>query len=193
MSNLAVRDILAVHLPEPSLIADVTWGIGNFWLTELLERHEVIGSDLRDTGDIVADCRRLPYRGGWFDAVCLDPPWGNISTRPRGGGMEDRFQLQPQSLDDLLALYRDGIAEGARVLRAGGIMIVKCQDFVFSNKKRWLSLWVPIYGNRAGLRPLDQRVQISPGKPNLMWHQKGQKHLRSRHTVFWALRKDKQC
>jgi len=63
--------ILALHVPEGSLIADVTWGKGVFWRNVEPDRYTVRGTDLL-TG---VDCRNLPYKDGSIDCVVLDPPY----------------------------------------------------------------------------------------------------------------------
>lgn len=55
--------ILALHVPEGSRIADVTYGGGVFWRNVDLSKYDLVPSDIA-TG---IDCRTLPYEDESFD------------------------------------------------------------------------------------------------------------------------------
>src|SRR5215207_2805151 len=63
--------ILALYVPEGSLVADVTHGKGVFWKRVLKDAYDVRTTDLRDG----IDCRKLPYGDTTFDSVVFDPPY----------------------------------------------------------------------------------------------------------------------
>jgi len=63
--------ILALHVPDGSKIADVTYGNGVFWRNIDLSKYELVTSDIA-TG---IDCRNLPYQNESFDVLVLDPPY----------------------------------------------------------------------------------------------------------------------
>ena len=63
--------ILSLHVPNGSKIADVTFGKGIFWKNVNLNNYNLFPSDI-STG---FDCRELPYQNESFDAVILDPPY----------------------------------------------------------------------------------------------------------------------
>ena len=63
--------ILDLHVPAGSRVADVTFGTGVFWKNVDLSKYELIASDIA-TG---IDCRKLPYENESLDAVVLDPPY----------------------------------------------------------------------------------------------------------------------
>ena len=63
--------ILALHVPKGSTVADVTWGKGVFWQDVPKSAYKVLPSDLK-TG---VDCRALPYPSESVDCVVLDPPY----------------------------------------------------------------------------------------------------------------------
>lgn len=79
-------DILDLHVPIGSKVADVTFGQGAFWRAIPQESYEVTASDLdaksegipeRFIGKVATsvDCRKLPYEDASFDCVVLDPPY----------------------------------------------------------------------------------------------------------------------
>src|SRR5580658_8941359 len=76
--------ILALHVPEGAIIADVTFGTGVFWRDVGRGRYRLIASDLDRSARFLTaaaaaglpclpgvDCRRLPYGDGSLDAVVL--------------------------------------------------------------------------------------------------------------------------
>ena len=90
------------------------------------------------------DCRNLPYGNGEIDCVVLDPPYmhspgGTAHTghraferhyRNNGTGNRTRRKYH----EAVLSLYEDAGAEAHRVLRDRGVLVVKCQDEVCSNR-----------------------------------------------------------
>ncbi len=63
--------ILALHVPEGSSVADVTYGNGVFWRNIPPDKYNLLATDLK-TG---VDCRHLPYHAASMDCVVLDPPY----------------------------------------------------------------------------------------------------------------------
>ena len=64
-------DILRLHVPRGSKVADVTYGKGVFWKEVDPTLYTLLASDLK-TG---VDCRKLPYEDASIDSVVLDPPY----------------------------------------------------------------------------------------------------------------------
>lgn len=63
--------VLGLHVPRGSVIADVTYGKGVFWRKVPADAYELRATDLQ-TG---VDCRDLPYDDRSIDCVVLDPPY----------------------------------------------------------------------------------------------------------------------
>ena len=63
--------ILALHVPKGSRIADVTWGKGVFWKNVSDDDYDLLATDI-STG---VDCRNLPYEDTSLDCIVLDPPY----------------------------------------------------------------------------------------------------------------------
>ena len=133
-------DILRLYVPGGSKIADITFGQGVFWKKVEKGLYKVRPSDIR----LGIDCRALPYSNAEFDCVVFDPPYMHT---PGGTAHQNHqnFELyyvnngaswRRNSHEAVLDLYFRGCAEAHRVLRLGGILIVKCQDEVCANKQR---------------------------------------------------------
>ena len=177
--------ILHLHVPVGSKIVDVTYGNGVFWKNVDLSEYELLPSDIASG----VDCRALPYADGSLDAVVLDPPYMEGLLRPNrehkaGGGSFSAFReyysngdersLGPKWHAAVTDLYFKAGTEAYRVLKANGIMIVKCQDEVSANHQ-WLThveiinhyeqlgfytkdLFVIVRQNRAGITRLKKQV-----------------------------------
>ena len=141
--------ILELHVPNGARIADVTYGTGVFWKNVDLSKYELIPSDLA----VGVDCRALPYDSESIDAIVLDPPYMEGLLRSNkehkaGNGAYAAFREYYANGDEASGgpkwhaavsdLYYRAGAEAFRVLKDGGVMIVKCQDEVSANRQ-WLT------------------------------------------------------
>ena len=128
-------DILRLHVPRGSRVADVTYGKGAFWKEVDPAHCTLLASDLK-TG---VDCRSLPYEARSIDCVVLDPPYmeglfRRSVTQLAGRGSHASFREHygssaattngPRYHAAVLSLYIEAAVEARRVLREGGILIV---------------------------------------------------------------------
>ena len=141
--------ILELHVPKGAKIADVTYGKGVFWRNVPKDEYELKATDI----SMGVDCRELPYYDGEVDCVVLDPPYMEGFFRRSkehfaGNGTHSSFRNHysngngietteggPKYHNAVLDLYFKASTEAYRVLRKGGIFIVKCQDEVSANKQ----------------------------------------------------------
>ncbi len=187
--------ILALHVPEGSTIADVTYGGGVFWREVDLTKYKLLPSDIA-TG---VDCRKLPYDSESIGGVVLDPPYmegffRRANDHKAGAGTHAAFRNYYSNGDELpeptakwhaavLDLYVKAGQEAHRVLRNDGILIVKCQDEVSANRQ-WLT-HVEIINAYAemGFYCKDLFVIIRQNKPGIS-RLKKQVHARKNHSYF---------
>jgi hypothetical protein len=113
-------------------VLDPTYGRGLWWTS--FTPDDLVTSDL-STG---VDFRDLPWPDGEFDAVAYDPPYVAPGGRATTGlpDLFDRYGLMaaPGTPPLLQEMIDAGLRECARVLRPGGYLLVKCQDYVSSGK-----------------------------------------------------------
>ena len=133
--------LMALHVSDGATVADVTHGRGNFWKRVPNGKYDVKATDLADG----VDCRKLPYGDETIDAEVHDPPYVAGFFRPRkvGAAYQDfthRYSANfsedgPRYHDGVLALYRDAAKEACRVLKPGGVLVLKCQDEVHAGRQ----------------------------------------------------------
>lgn len=186
--------ILKLHVPEGSKIADVTYGGGVFWRNVDLSRYKLIPSDIGSG----VDCRSLPYEAASLDALVLDPPYmegllrGNQDHKA-GGGTHKAFRAYYSNGDERSAgpkwhaavrdLYFKAGAEAFRVLRDLGVMIVKCQDEVSANRQWLTHVEIINHYESLGFYTKDLFVVVRQNKAGITRLLK-QVHARKNHSYF---------
>ena len=189
------QQILSLHVPEGSRIADVTYGMGAFWRGIDTSKYEFFPSDIK-TG---IDARSLPYKDCYLDALVLDPPYmeglyRNTEDKMAGGGSHKHFrecysnaQATPNGTlryhDQVVDMYMLCALESSRVLKMGGVFIVKCQDEVSSNRQKLTHVEL-IYGfEKMGFYCKDLFVLTRSNHPVISRLNK-QVHARKNHSYF---------
>jgi hypothetical protein len=187
--------ILDLHVPKGAVIADVTYGKGVFWQRVRLEDYVVLASDLQ-TG---VDATALPYGDESLDALVLDPPYmeglfRRDTNHMAGGGTHAAFRAHysdgkarngngPKWHDAVLDLYYRAGAEARRVLRCGGVFIVKCQDEVSANRQRLTHIELITRFEEDDFYCKDLFVVVRANRPGLS-RVKKQVHARKNHSYF---------
>lgn len=187
--------VLRLHVPPGSVVADVTHGRGVFWKNVPEGLYDLRATDI-STG---TDCRDLPYGDGSMDCVVLDPPYMEGLLRPgkarAGAGTHAEFRRRygptrppaepgaPKWHAAVLDLYVGAGREAHRVIRPGGTLITKCQDEVSANRQ-WLT-HVEIINAYAemGFYAKDLFVVVRSNRPHVAG-MKRQLHARKNHSYF---------
>jgi len=192
--------ILALHVPIGSVVADVTWGKGVFWRNVPDGLYKVKATDIA----MGVDCRNLPYDDGSIDCVVLDPPYMEGFYRKQaeqkaGSGTYASFRESYSNGNEVnedekntgakkwhaavTDMYFRAGSEAYRVLRKGGVLIVKCQDEV-SAGKQWLT-HVEIINEyeRTGFYTKDLFIVVRNNRPAVS-RLKNQVHARKNHSYF---------
>lgn len=193
--------VLALHVPVGSTVADITYSSGVFWRKVDLNQYTLLPSDIK-TG---TDCRNLPYSDDSLDAVVFDPPYMEGFYRRQqehlaGDGSHSAFRRyysngaasEHETLkyhDRVVDMYMTTGFEARRVLKKGGVFIVKCQDEVSANRQKLTHVEI-IYGyEKMGFYCKDIFVLTRTNKPVVSKLVK-QEHSRKNHSYFLVFIKE---
>lgn len=192
-------EILSLHVPIGSVVADVTFGKGVFWKKVEARRYRLQATDLK-TG---VDCCKLPYEAGSLDCVVLDPPYMEGLFRKTkghlaGAGSHQSFREHysngeatehgPKYHQAVLDLYFRAGREAFRVLRSRGILIVKCQDEVSANIQHLTHVEIISEYEALGFYTKDLFVLVRSNRPGIS-RLKKQVHARKNHSYFLVFAK----
>ena len=187
-------DVLSLHVPEGSVVADVTYGMGVFWRNVDIGRYKLKASDISQG----VDCRKLPYEDGSIDCVVLDPPYmegffRKSNAHKAGFGTHNSFREYYSNGDEqvegakwhgaVLDLYFKAGREAHRVLRDNGVLIVKCQDEVSANRQHLTHVEIINEYEGIGFYVKDLFVVVRPNRPGVS-RLKKQVHARKNHSYF---------
>ncbi len=186
--------LLNLYVRPGSLVADVTFGRGVFWKKVPAESYRVLPTDLR-TG---VDCRSLPYEDGAIDCVVFDPPYmhtpgGSAHANHQNYEGYYRNNDTPNGTgakyhEAVLQLYFEAAREAARVLKDGGIYVVKCADEVCANRQRLTHVEIINELASQGFTIEDLFIVVRVTKPGMSRVVK-QVHARKNHSYFLVFRK----
>lgn len=177
-ASTAVTDMLGARAGE--LVADICAAPGGKATAVAADGAFVVAGDRRAsrlglvvdnarstaTADRVAafaaDGRSLPLRSGSVDRVLVDAPCSGLGVLRRRA--DARWRMTPGDVDDLVALQRELVTEGARVLAPGGRMVYSVCTLTHAEGPamgEWIAASVP--GLRAVDLASDDTADLPPG------------------------------
>lgn len=135
------------YIHESDLTLDVTFGQGRWW--SKWRPGQLVTNDINryTLADLHYDFQHLPPE--WtdtFDVVAYDPPYklngtGGSHPSDKGYGVDGTYT----SIADKHELIMAGVRQCARVVKPGGVLLIKCQDQVSSGKVRWQTFMIYEY------------------------------------------------
>jgi len=186
--------ILRLYVKPGSAVADVTYGNGVFWRSIPQDEYRLHATDIQQG----TDCRALPYEDGTMDCVVLDPPFmhtpGGTAYAYDNSPFERYYrnngsgnQTVTKYHEAVVRLYQDAGAEAFRVLRDRGVLIVKCQDEVCSNRQRFTHVEIMAAYQVLGFVAEDLFVIVRTNRPGVsrVVRQVHARKLHSYFLVFW--------
>lgn len=189
-NDVVFPKILDLYVAPGSTVADVTYGKGVFW-KGVESEYDLRATDLK-TG---TDCRDLPYEDGEIDCVVLDPPYMHSpggTTHQTQPAFEQHYgnngcKSTSKYHEAVVDLYQEAGKEAHRVLKDRGVLIVKCQDEVCSNRQRFTHVEIMQSYQDMGFITEDLFVTVRNNRPGVSCAVR-QVHARKNHSyflVFW--------
>lgn len=183
-----IRTVARLYLKKGDRVADLTYGRGAFWRQVDLADFDFYKSDKITCPSSPHDFRRLPYKDCLFDAVVLDPPFAHhgdsLLVEPAYNNASTTAGLYHE---EIIQLYRQGMTESKRVLKAGGLMLVKCSDEIESSKQK--RSHIEVHGISMELRLEDQDFFVLMRQHPPVVQFKMQKHARKNCSFLWVFKK----
>jgi len=183
-----VKEIANLYFKDGFKIADVTYGKGVFWKKINLSKYDFYPSDIRTCPESNYDFRKLPYGDGEFDILVLDPPYAH---NPGKMLINDSYLNKETTKGfyhkDIIQLYIEGMAEGLRVLKNNGLMLIKCQDEIETSKQKISHIEIYDYAFRLKMDVEDLFILVQNKYPYIQ--HKEQKHARKNHSYMWIFKK----
>lgn len=168
---------------------DATYGNGGFYKTaDVGEPDLKFDIDPQNKNVVRADSRQLPLSANSVDSVMFDPPFLTYvkAGREHNNGsmiMASRFGGYWR-YDELKEHYISSFAEFARVLRIGGVMVVKCQDIIHNHALHPTHIFVNSWAEDLGFKLKDLYVLAAKHRMGQPQKDNKQKHARIYHSYF---------
>lgn len=191
-------------------VIDLTYGRGMWW--KKFEPVDFVTNDLYTEADYHCDYRR-PFFPEWkdhFNVVAYDPAYtstGSLdkSTLPgrtaakAGADFHRRYGLDKaeKGWKKVFADMSLGLSQAVVITKPGGLIWVKCSNYVESGEMHWGRDFMVDYAvDELGLVMQDEFIHFSgPGaqpKRNLDGTVRKQKHTRSHHSFLLVLKKPRR-
>ncbi|PMD94864.1 hypothetical protein BWI97_15825 [Siphonobacter sp. BAB-5405] len=175
-----LRDILELHCPR-GIDCDATYGYGGFYQTIPRPEH-CFDIAPKKAEAIQADSRALPLKTKSIRSLMFDPPFVVSNHVQSETYVMDRKYGGYRSMTQLREHYRSSIKEFARVLKRGGVLIVKCQDQCHGRMNYAIHKEVMDMAEESGFRWVDMFILIARNR--FLGAVKKQNHARKFHSYF---------
>ena len=188
-NDALIEKVAELYFEDGWKVADVTYGKGVFWRKTDLKKYKFYPSDIMTCPDTPYNFKELPYETGEMDVVVFDPPYvHNPGTMIINDNYQNKETTKGFYHKDIIQLYKEGMIEAVRVMKKGGLLLVKCKDEIESSKQ-YMS-HIEIYD--IALKELNLYVQdlfVLTQKVNPIVQHKNQKHARKNHSYLWVFAK----
>lgn len=180
-----LKDIISLHC-KTDIELDPMFFKGNFYkdIPEPVYKFDI---NPQIEGVVKADACNLPLEDKSITTMVLDPPFmfGNHGKQKQYYSSKTHGIIP--SFESLQVLYKSILVEAYRVMKRGGTLIFKCQDFTDS-KTTLVHCYVFNWALEIGFKVKDLAILNLP--KNKIWNsQLKQRHLRKVHSYFYVFKK----
>ena len=185
-----INNILLLHNHGRSIDFDPCYNTGGFYKNGIVVGPR-IKSDINPllSGVLKLDVRDLPFRAGEFNSIMFDPPF--LVANPR----TNQYKLCKKygsfaSLTELQEFYKQSLISLQRVLKHGGLLIFKCQDFVNARQQNLVLPFIYSMARELNFAVRDLFILLSNSR--ISGRVKKQQHARKYHCYFLVLKCNKR-
>ena len=180
-----LEHISGLYLDGEWIELDPTYSKGNFYKGTQEPRLKY---DIAPQIDGVeqSDCRDLLIPNHSIKSIMFDPPFMfGTHGQTKNNQMNKRFTMF-DSWAELIEMYQSSLKSFYRILKNGGYLIFKCQDYTDS-KSTMTHCYVHDWAKDVGFYPQDLFILVWQGgriyNPNLT-----QRHARKFHCYYWVFK-----
>lgn len=186
-----IADVAQLYLGHEDTVLDATYGRGLWW-TKVTPLELVTNDIVPGRAQHAYDFRKLPeYWADCFDLVAYDPPYVCVGGRSSTGmaDLHDRYGLTnaPTTPRALQTMMDHGLTEMKRVTRPGGLIMMKCQDYISSGKLWAGTYWSQEWARVLQLELVDRFEHVSGVRPQPAGRR--QVHARRNLSTLFVFRK----
>jgi len=178
-----LASIIDIHLSGKPIECDPMYFKGNFYKDGIQIPKYTFDLNPQDKWTKQADATNLPLESNSLENIILDPPF----LFGIHGKAKDYYSSRTHTIfkdfSELEKCYKGILKEAYRLLKKGGVLIFKCQDYTDS-KTTMTHCLVYNWATELGFYAKDLAILVKPNKvtnPNTK-----QRHLRKIHTYFWV-------
>jgi hypothetical protein len=178
-----------LYIRDGDIVADVTFGRGLFWRKTNTSRFTLLASDLQPRAPeaIPMDFRVLAYADASLDHVVLDPPYMHDPSPSYETLYAGRATTAGIGHVEIMALYRAGMTEAARVLRRGGMAWIKGKDMLENGRQCWAHVELHKIAQQLGMVAVD-KLYLATGM-RMLDRRQTQRHSRRNVSFLWLFKK----
>jgi len=185
-----INNILQLHNHGRSIDFDPCYNVGGFYKDGIVMGPR-IKSDINplSPGVLKLDVRDLPFESSSIKSVIFDPPFLVSSTKSQYRMVKRYGSFD--CLESLKAFYYQSLFSLKRVLKHGGLLIFKCQDFVNARQQNLVLPFIYDTARELNFACRDLFILISNSRMNAPSIKK-QQHARKHHCYFLVLKCNKR-
>jgi len=186
-----IKDIISLHC-KGGIELDATYSKGVFYKNgDIVQPSKKFDINPQTIDTIKANANNLPIDSNSIKTMMFDPPFiVGHTTGKSTGKIGDRFGSFPY-VKDLWKWYTECLTEFYRILETDGILIVKCQDTVSSQKQHLSHIYIISEAERIGFYSKDLFILTAEHRMRGHNHHK-QYHARKHHSFFLVFEKCKK-
>jgi len=189
-----IKNIMSLYNIE-AFDLDCTYSRGLFWKN--LPPPKIKSDIIPLHPDVIeADSENLPFENESINSIMYDPPFvisGKMYKENKEGSSVIAKRFEGYTSYNLLTEnYRNTLNELYRILKPGGILVMKCQDTVSGGKNHFTHVMTMNMALKIGFYPKDLFILLAKMRINSFggrWNK--QEHARKYHSYFWVFEKTK--